>query len=71
MNRTISTGPATREKSPQPVRSPSPDYVARSAIFSTKSPSSAEIIQIAGLTPPKHQRIPLLEEIAELRKENK
>ena len=68
MNRTTSTGQTPRDKSPQPLRSPSPDYVARTAIFSTKSPSSAEIAHIAGLTPPKNQRIPLLEEIAELRK---
>lgn len=71
MNKAASTVQTPRDKSPQPLRSPSPDYAARSAIFSTKSLSSAEIVQIAGLTPPKQQRIPLLEEIADLRKENK
>jgi hypothetical protein len=40
----------TRDKSPQPLRSPSPDYVAKSAIISTRIPTSTEIVELSGLT---------------------
>lgn len=52
------------------MRSPSPDYINKTAIVSTNSPNSKEISQIISLHNPK-QKVPLLEEIAQLRKENK
>jgi hypothetical protein len=53
MSRTSNTN-ATRNKSPQPLRSPSPDYVANSTIICSRSPSSAEIVELSGLTISQH-----------------
>lgn len=58
-----------RDRSPKPVRSPSPDLVAKTVIVSTKTPNAAEIAEIARLSAPAI-RIPLVEEIAQLKRQN-
>lgn len=55
-------------RSPQPLRSPSPDIVAANIITSTRTPTTE--IPILPNMREHRQNIPLMEEIVQLKREN-